>query len=295
MSGVELLAADFQQQRPRLQAVAYRMLGSLADADDAVQEAWIRVSRADSESVENLGGWLTTVTARVCLDMLRAREARREQPFAGHLPDPVVTSAATDADPEQQALVADAVGIALLVVLDTLSPAERLAFVLHDTFGVPFDQIGPMVDRSPEAARKLASRARQRIQGAHAVPDPDIAQQRDVVNAFLAAAQEGNFERLVALLHPDAVLRADTGLANPILEQHGAHAVAEMATNFAKLAPFAHPVLINGAVGVLIAPEGNPFALNAYTVVDGRISAINVLADQERIRKLDLSGLARPG
>jgi RNA polymerase sigma factor (sigma-70 family) len=286
MSNVQLPAEDFEQYRRHLRAVAYRMLGSLTDADDAVQEAWIRVSRADRDSVENLGGWLTTVTARVCLDMLRSRRARPEQPLEIHLPDPIVTSA--DDDPEQQALLVDAVGIALLVVLDRLSPPERLAFVLHDTFGVPFEQIAPLVDRTPEAARKLASRARQRVQGAHATPDPDIARQRQVVNAFLAAAREGDFDGLLAVLHPDVVLRADFGADNDIIERNGVQAVTEMVSNFASLAAFAHPVLINGAVGVLIAPEGKPFALNAYTVVDDKITAIHILADQARISQLDL-------
>lgn len=281
-----MLAADFHQHRPHLRAVAYRMLGSLPDAEDAVQEAWLRVNRANSDSVENLGGWLTTVTARVCLDMLRSRRARPEHPLQLHLPDPIVTDPADD--PAEQALLADAVGIALLVVLDRLPPPERLAFVLHDTFGVPFDQIGPLVDRTPEAARKLASRARRRVQDAHSTPDPDIATQRRVVDAFLTAAREGDFEALLAILHPDAVLRADFGADNDIIERTGAHAVAGMASSFAHLAPFAHPVLINGAAGVLVAPDGTPFAVNAFTVVDGQITAIHVLADQARISRLDL-------
>lgn len=289
MRNFQLLADDFEQYRRHLRAVAYRMLGSLTDADDAVQEAWIRVSRVDPDSVENLGGWLTTVTARVCLDVLRSRRARPEQPLEIHLPDPIVTSA--DDDPEQQALLADAVGIALLVVLDRLSPPERLAFVLHDTFGVPFEQIAPLVGRTPEAARKLASRARQRVQGAHATPDPDITRQRQVVDAFLAAAREGDFDRLLAVLHPDVVLRADFGADNDIIERNGVEAVTEMVSSFASLASFAHPVLINGAVGVLIAPEGKPFALNAYTVVDDKITAIHILADQARISQLDLPAI----
>lgn len=286
MSNVHLPADDFEQYRRHLRAVAYRMLGSLTDAEDAVQEAWIRVNRADRDSVENLGGWLTTVTARVCLDMLRARRARPEQPLEIHLPDPIVTGA--DDDPEQQALLADAVGIALLVVLDRLSPAERLAFVLHDTFDVPFEQIAPLVDRTPEAARKLASRARRRVQGAHATPDPDIARQRRVVDAFLAAAREGDFDGLLAVLHPDVVLRADFGADNDIIERTGVEAVAEMVSTFAGLASFARPVLINGAVGALVAPAGKPFALNAYTVVDDKITAIHILADRARISRLDL-------
>ncbi len=289
MSNVQLLAEDFEQYRGHLRAVAYRMLGSLNDAEEAVQEAWIRVSRADRDSVENLGGWLTTVTGRVCLDMLRSRRARPEQPLEIHLPDPIVTSA--DDDPEQQALLADAVGIALLVVLNRLSPDERLAFVLHDTFGVPFEQIAPLVDRTPEAARKLASRARRRVQGAHATPNPDLAQQRQVVDAFLAAAREGDFDGLLAILHPDVVLRADLGADKDIIERHGIEAVAEMVSTFASLAAFARPVLINGGVGVLIAPEGKPFALNAYTVVDDKITAIHILADPARISQHDLPAI----
>lgn len=289
MSDLEPLTADFEQHRLHLRAVAYRMLGSLADAEDAVQEAWIRVSRADRDSVENLGGWLTTVTARVCLDMLRSRRARPAQPLELHLPDPIVTS--PDDDPERQALMADAVGIALLVVLDRLSPAERLAFVLHDTFAVPFEQIGPLLERTPDAARKLASRARRRIQGARATPDPDIAKQRRVVDAFLAAAREGDFNKLLAVLHPDVVLRADFGADNDIIERTGSQAVAEMASNFANLAPYTHPVLINGAVGVLVAPNDKPFALNAYTIVDNRITAIHVFAAQARIKRLNLPPL----
>ena len=248
------LAERFEEHRPRLRAVAYRMLGSLSEADDAVQDAWLRLSRADTGGVENLGGWLTTVVARVCLNMLRSREPRREEPLDVHVPDPIV-SPRTGGDPEQEALLADSVGLALLVVLDTLTPAERLAFVLHDMFAVPFEEIAPMIERSPAAARQLASRARRRVQGQAPAPDPDLARQREVVDAFFAAARDGDFDALVAVLDPDVVLRADGGAARArqTVVIRGARAVAGQARHSPRrLAPFVRPALVNGAAGVVV-------------------------------------------
>jgi RNA polymerase sigma factor (sigma-70 family) len=272
--------------------VAYRMLGSLGEADDAVQEAWLRLSRSDTSEVENLGGWLTTVVGRVCLDMLRSRRSRREEPLDAHVPEPIV-SREDDADPEHQALLADSVGLALLVVLETLAPAERLAFVLHDMFAVPFDEIAPIVGRSPAAARQLASRARRRVQGVAPVPDTDVARQREVVNAFIAAAREGDFEALLEVLDPDVVLRADRGAvpAGASTVIRGATAVAENATSFASLAPFGRPALVNGAAGMVVAPHGRPYAVMGFTVRGGRIVEIDVLADPARLQGLDLTVL----
>jgi RNA polymerase sigma factor (sigma-70 family) len=274
------LARRFEDHRGRLRAVAYRMLGSASEADDAVQEAWLRLSRSDADAVENLGGWLTTVVARVCLNMLEARRSRREEPVGGDLPDPVAHRG-DDHDPEQQALAAEGVGLALLVVLDTLTPAERLAFVLHDLFAVPFEEIAPIVDRSPAAARQLASRARRRVQGAPP-PDADLARQRAVVDAFLAASRQGDFEALLALLDPDVVLRADpaavrTGAA---AEVRGAAAVAG---TFSGRAQTARPALVDGAPGAVWAPGGRPRVAFGFTVADGRILAIDLLADPERL------------
>jgi RNA polymerase sigma factor (sigma-70 family) len=274
------LARRFEDHRGRLRAVAYRMLGSASEADDAVQEAWLRLSRSDADAVENLGGWLTTVVARVCLNMLEARRSRREEPVGGDLPDPVAHRG-DDHDPEQQALAAEGVGLALLVVLDTLTPAERLAFVLHDLFAVPFEEIAPIVDRSPAAARQLASRARRRVQGAPP-PDADLARQRAVVDAFLAASRQGDFEALLALLDPDVVLRADpaavrTGAA---AEARGAAAVAG---TFSGRAQTARPALVDGAPGAVWAPGGRPRVAFGFTVADGRILAIDLLADPERL------------
>jgi RNA polymerase sigma factor (sigma-70 family) len=290
MDEKDWLAERFDAHRTHLRAVAYRMLGSRAEADDAVQEAWIRLSRSDADEIENLGGWLTTVVARVSLNMLRSRATRREEPLDEvHVPDPLIARA--DAvDPEQQALLADSVGLALLVVLETLSPAERLAFVLHDMFAVPFEEIGAMVDRSPTAARQLASRARRRVQGAAPPPDADLAEQRRVVDAFFAAAREGDFDGLVAALHPDVVLRSDEG-AKRSLVVHGAENVARRAMTFARLSPFVRPALINGAAGVVVAPGGRPFSIMGFTVRGGRIVAIDALADPERLRDLDLTVL----
>jgi RNA polymerase sigma-70 factor (ECF subfamily) len=276
MTQNELLAREFEATRPHLRAVAYRMLGSLNEADDAVQEAWLRLSRSDSDEIDNLGGWLTTVVARISLDMLRSR--RREEPT----PEPIV-SRADGLEPEHEALLADSVGLALLVVLETLSPAERLAFVLHDMFAVPFDEIGAMVDRSPEAARQLASRARRRVRGSPTEPDPDVARQREVVDAFFAAAREGDFDALVAVLHPDVVVRSDRD------ERRGAEAVASQAMRFAHLAPYVRPALVNGAAGVVVIPPSGPFAVMAFTVAHGKVVAIDAIAGRERLSRLDLS------
>jgi RNA polymerase sigma factor (sigma-70 family) len=284
----EFLAGRFESNRPRLRAVAYRMLGSVSEADDAVQEAWLRLSRSDASAVENLEGWLTTVVARVSLDILRSRKARHEEPLQGHVPEPVV-SREDEADPEHEALLADSVGLAMLVVLDNLAPAERLAFVLHDMFAVPFDEIASIVERSPDAARQLASRARRRVRGSAPVPDPDLGRQREVVDAFLAAARNGDFDALVAVLDPDVVLRADRGPARPgSVEVHGAEEVARRALSFARLAPAARPALVNGAAGFVVAPGGRPFAVVGFTVTDGKVVEIDLLADRERLSALDL-------
>jgi RNA polymerase sigma-70 factor (ECF subfamily) len=285
MTQNELLAREFEATRPHLRAVAYRMLGSLNEADDAVQEAWLRLSRSEPGEIDNLGGWLTTVVARISLDMLRSRRSRREEP----IPEPIVDRA-DGLEPEHEALLADSVGLALLVVLETLSPAERLAFVLHDMFAVPFDEIGPMVDRSPEAARQLASRARRRVQGTPTEPDPDLARQREVVDAFFAAARDGDFDALVAVLHPDVVVRSETPAGRA--ERRGAEVVARQAMSFAHLAPYVRPALINGAAGVVVTPEGRPFSVMAFTVVDGKVVAIDAIADPERLSRLDLSTFA---
>ena len=286
------LDRQFDANRTHLRGVAYKMLGSLSEADDAVQETWLRLSRTDTAEIENLTGWLTTVTARVCLNMLRSRESRREESLSIHLPDPIVSNE-NGVDPEHQALLADSVGLALLVVLETLTPAERLAFVLHDMFAMPFEEIAPIVDRSPAAARQLASRARRRVQVSAAVPDADLSRQREVVDAFLAAARAGDFEALLAVLDPDVVLRADRGAAatGALQEVRGAHAVAERALTFARFADYGRVALVNGAVGVVTAPEGQPFAVMGITVTGGKIVELDVLADPERLRELDLTVL----
>jgi RNA polymerase sigma factor (sigma-70 family) len=289
------LAERFQAHRPRLRAVAYRLLGSANEADDAVQEAWLHLSRADPSGVDNLGGWLTTVVARVCLDLLRARRSRREEPVGVHLPDPIL-SGADGVEPEEQALLAEGVGLALLVVLDTLAPAERLAFVLHDMFAVPFEEIAPIVGRSPAAARQLASRARRRVQGAAPVPDADLARQRAVVDAFFAAARGGDFAALLGLLDPDVMVRADAGavpLGAPRVVR-GAAAVAEQvlaAGGFGRFGQSARPVLVNGAAGVVLVARGRPVAVVGFTVRGGRIIAIDILADPARLRRVDLAAL----
>ncbi len=301
----DLLAGRFEANRTRLRAVAYRMLGSTSGADDAVQEAWLRLSRSSGTGdVENLGGWLTTVVGRVCLDMLRSRRSRREESLESppgelqrvHVPDPVV-GRADGGDPEHEALLADSVGLALLVVLETLSPAERLAFVLHDTFAVPFDEIAPIVGRSPAATRQLASRARRRVRGAAPVPDADLGRQREVVDAFLAASRGGDFGALLAVLDPEVVLRADYGAGPPGLPAvaskvvRGSRAVAEQALTFSRFAPFARPALVNGVAGVVTAPGGEPLAVMGFTVTRGKIVEIDILADPERLRQLDLSAI----
>jgi RNA polymerase sigma factor (sigma-70 family) len=282
------LAERFEEHRAHLRAVAYRMLGSLTEADDAVQEAWLRLSRTDAGKVENLGGWLTTVVARVSLNMLRSRKARREEPIDLRFPDPIVDRA-DGLDPEHEALLADSVGLALLVVLETLSPPERLAFVLHDIFAVPFDEIAPIVDRSPEAARQLASRARRRIQSENTVPDADLDEQRRVVDAFLAAAREGDFEGLLELLGPDVVSRADFGREGGSREVRGARAVAGQALFYTRMGMVMQPALVNGAAGGVAIRDGEPFAVGAVTVRGGRIVALDFFADPERLRQLDLT------
>jgi RNA polymerase sigma factor (sigma-70 family) len=284
----EQLADRFEANRSHLRAVAYRMLGSVSEADDAVQESWLRLSRSKTDELENLRAWLTTVVARVSLDMLRSRKSRREEPLGAHLPEPIV-SREDGVDPEHEALLADSVGLALLVVLEALTPAERLAFVLHDMFAVPFDEIAPIVGRSPTAARQLASRARRRVRAAPA-PDVDLARQREVVDAFLAAARDGAFDALVALLDPDVVMRVDRDSGAP-REFRGAPSVAEQVLTFARGAQFARPALVNGAAGFVVAPRGRPVAVAGFTVAGGRIVAMDVLADPARLRELDLTVL----
>jgi RNA polymerase sigma-70 factor (ECF subfamily) len=290
----DALADQFEEQRPHLRSVAYRMLGSVTEADDAVQDAWLRLSRADRSDVQNLGAWLTTVVARVCLNMLRAREQRREDPFEVRVPDPIV-SPETGVDPEHEALLADSVGLALLVVLESLTLAERVAFVLHDLFAVSFDEIAPLIERTPAATRQLASRARRRVQGQAPAPDPDLARQREVVDAFFAASRNGDFEALVAVLDPDVVLRSDGGTARPRLNLvlRGAPAVAGQAFTAGRLSPFVRPALINGAAGVVVAAPGRLMFVMAFTVTGGKIVAIDVLADPDRLQAIDLSVLDR--
>jgi RNA polymerase sigma-70 factor, ECF subfamily len=288
MDNNEWLADRFEEHRAHLRAVAYRMLGSLAEADDAVQDTWLRVSLAGASEVENLGGWLTTIVARVCLNMLRSRNVRREDFVVSHLPDPVITPEG-ELQPEEEALLADSVGLALLVVLDTLSPAERLAFVLHDMFQLPFDEIAPMVGRSPAAARQLASRARRRVKGAEIpAPDPDLARQRDVVDAFFLAARGGDFDALVELLHPDVVLRSDFGARRPASSgvTRGAAAVAGQALRGAIPAALVRPALVNGSAGAVITVGGRPFAVMGFTVKEGKIVEIDAIADPERVRRI---------
>ena len=290
MNEGDWLAERFEAHRPRLHAVAHRMLGSAAEADDAMQEAWLRLSRSGAEGVENMGGWLTTIVARVCLDLLRSRRSRREEPAGEHLPEP-----ASDADPEQQVLLADSVGLALLVVLDTLTPAERLAFVLHDMFDVPFDQIAPVIERSPAAARQLASRARRRVRGAGIqAPDSDIARQREVVDAFFAAAHRGDFDALVAVLDLDVVLRSDggTALREASVVLHGPAAVIDHGLRNHQPSALFRPALVNGAAGLVVILDGQPVAVVGFTVSRGKITEIDVLADPERLLRLDPASLA---
>jgi RNA polymerase sigma factor (sigma-70 family) len=289
MSEHELLAQRFEQERTHLKAVAYRMLGSLTEADDAVQDAWLRVSRADSGGIENMRGWLTTIVARICLNRLKSRNSRPEEPLGPHLPDPIV-SPEDGVDPEHEALLADSVGLALLVVLDALAPAERLAFVLHDMFAVPFDEIAPIIERSPAATRQLASRARRRIQGATPFPDADVRSQREIIDAFLAASRRGDFEALITLLDPDVVLRTDAGAILPGASRmvRGAAAVAQQTVTFTKSRRGeAKPALVNGAAGVVWASRNRPFSVVGFTVRHGRIAEIDVLADPARLRRID--------
>ena len=289
----EWLAEQFEQHRAHLRAVAYRMLGSASEAEDAVQDSWIRLGRTDVSAVENLRAWLTTVVARVCLDMLRTRTSRREDPLDTHVPDPVIARA--DEDPESDAMVADSVGLALLVVLETLEPAERLAFVLHDVFGMTFDEIAPIVDRSAVAARQLASRARRRVQGQAPTSDPDLRTQRRVIDAFLAAVREGDFEALVAVLDPAIVLRADGGAVKGMSRLvRGAQAVASQAATFSKLALSNQVVLVNGNIGVVSRlPDGRAFSVIGFTIASGKVVEMDILADPDRLSRLDLSAIER--
>ena len=293
MAESDRLIEGFAENRTRLRAVAYRMLGSFAEADDAVQEAWLRLTKADSSEVDNLGAWLTTIVARVCLNVLRSRRTRPEEPFGAHLPDPVISR--TDrTSPEDEALLTDSVGLALQVVLDTLTPAERLAFVLHDMFDLPFDDIAPIVGRSSTSARQLASRARRRVRGADVPrPDADLGRQREVVDAFFAAARRGDFDALVTVLDPDVVERVDAGTARPDISGmvRGARVVAGRAIMFDQPSPRLRPVLVNGAAGVVVIVRGQPFAVMAFTVSDGTIVEIDVLADPDRLNRLDLAVL----
>jgi len=285
MNEHEVLAQQFEEHRSQLRAVAYRMLGSLSEADDAVQETWLRLSRSDTDAVENLGGWLTTVVARVSLNMLRSRRTRHEESLDVRMPEPIVDRA-DGTDPEHEALLADSVGLALLVVLETLNPAERLAFVLHDMFAVPFDEIAPIVDRSAEAARQLASRARRRVQGENAIPDADLDTQREVVDAFIAAAREGDFKALLEVLDPDVVRRADRG-ATPVVR--GAANVARQALAFSRLDIEVRPALVNGAVGTVTLRDGRPFAIAGFTIRNRKIVEMDIIADPERLNQLDLT------
>ena len=290
MDQQEWLAGQFEEHRPHLRAVAYRMLGSLSEADDALQNAWLRLSRVDTSEVENPRAWLITIVARVALNTLRARKTRREQPLDVHVPDPIIDPA-DGIDPEHEALLADSVGLALLVVLETLSPAERLAFVLHDMFGVPFEEIAPIVERSPEATRQFASRARRRVRGAP-VPDADLAAQWEVVEAFLAAARDGDFDALVAVLDPDVVLRGDAGLSDLSRRVQGAKAVAGQALYWSQIGLTIRRALVNGAPGIVSIRDGKPFSVGAFTVENGKIVEIDFLADPERIAQFDLTLLS---
>ena len=294
MSTPERLAGQFEQHRSHVRAVAYRMLGSVSEADDAVQEAWLRMSRADVSGVENLRAWLTTVVSRICLDMLRTRASRREDPLDVHVPDPIVRPIGREsAGPEKDAMLADSVGLALLVVLERLDPAERLAFVLHDVFGMSFDEIAPVVDRSVDATRQLASRARRRVQGQTPSSDADLRKQRSVVDAFLAAVKDGDFARLVDVLHPDIVLRADGGAAKSMSRVvRGAQAVMAQAEAFSKAQLSSQVVLVNDSVGVISRlPDGRILSVIAFTIEEGRVIGMDILADPDRIARLDLSAL----
>jgi RNA polymerase sigma factor (sigma-70 family) len=292
MNEYDWMAERFEAHRGHLRAVAYRMLGSLSEADDAVQEAWLKLTRADTRDVTNLGGWLTTVVGRVCLDMLRSRKARHEEPLGVHVPDPII-SRADGADPEQEALLADSVGLALLVVLEQLAPAERLAFVLHDTFAMPFEEIGPILGRSPAAAKQLASRARRRVRGAEPASDGDVASQRAVVEAFLRAARGGDMDGLLEVLDPDVVARSDTGARHAGVVVRGAATIARNALTYSRMAGAGGLALVNGAPGV-VAFEGDRLVSGmAFTIRGGRVTALDILADRERLAHLDVSPLGR--
>ncbi|MFF2038927.1 sigma-70 family RNA polymerase sigma factor [Kitasatospora sp. NPDC058170] len=291
-----LLTERFEEHRPHLRAVSYRMLGSISEAEDALQEAWLRLERTDISEVENLGGWLTTVVTRLCLNMLRAREQRREDPLEIRMPDPVIGREGV-IDPEREVLLADSVGLALLVVMESLSPAERIAFVLHDMFAVPFDEIAPVIEKSTAATRQLASRARRRVQGQAPAPDRDLVRQRAAVDAFFAASRDGDFEALVAVLDPDVVLRSDgvVGRVRQAVVLNGARTVASQAVMYSSLAPFVRPALVNGAAGVVVVADGRTLSVMAFTVVGGKVVAIDVLTDPERLAGLDLAGVDLAG
>jgi RNA polymerase sigma factor (sigma-70 family) len=293
MAESDWLAERFEEHRSHLRAIAYRMLGSISEADDAVQDAWLRFSQADTSRVENLGGWLTTIVARVCLNLLRTRRQRGEQSLEGRLPEPII-SPADSPDPQQEALLGDAVGLAMLVVLDRLAPAERVAFVLHDVFGVPFDEIGPIVGRTAPAARQLASRARRRVRGTAPMPDAGLRQQRRVVEAFRAASRDGNFDALLALLDPRVVARADIGVLAPRAPRtvRGAEAVAAQAIGFRKLAQDARPAMVNGTAGLVVIRDGQPFAVLGFSIAGGRIVELDIFSDPARLGDLDLAALA---
>jgi RNA polymerase sigma-70 factor (ECF subfamily) len=290
MDEQKTLVDAFEGQRTRLRAVAYRMLGSQAEADDAVQESWLRLSRAGADGVDNLGAWLTTTVARIALDKLRQRKSRSEDPIGVRVPEPLITRADT-IDPEQQLLLADSIGLALFVVLETLTPSERLAFVLHDMFAMPFEEIAPIVGVSATATRQLASRGRRRVQGSPITPDADLARQREVVDAFIAASREGNFDALLALLDPDVVLRADVGesTSGKSREVRGADEVTQQARSFSRLARFAEPALVHGAAGLVVSSNGRTLSVMGFTVVAGKIVAIDILADPVRLQRLDLA------
>ncbi|HVH68607.1 MAG TPA: sigma-70 family RNA polymerase sigma factor [Gemmatimonadales bacterium] len=288
MNERDYLAQRFEENRPHLRSVAYRMLGSLSEVDDAVQEAWLRLSRTDTTGIENVGGWLTTVVARVCLDMLRSRKSRREEPFTPDAPEPVANGT-RGSSPENEALLADSVGLALLVVLDRLTPAERLAFVLHDMFDMPFEEIAPIVGRSATATRQLASRARRRVRGGASAPPPDLVRQREVVDAFLAALRGGDFEGLLAVLDPDVVVRADAAVASGAPVIRGAAAWAKQAVVFGKAARLLRLALVNGAIGVVMAPRGRLVRALRFTIANGKITQIEIIGDLARLGELDLS------
>jgi RNA polymerase sigma factor (sigma-70 family) len=287
MNEREYLAERFEEHRSHLRAVAYRMLGSLSDVDDAVQEAWLRLSRAEDAGIHNLGGWLTTVVARVCLDMLRSRQSRREEPFAPNAQEEPAATGTPASSPEQEVLLADSVGLAMLVVLDRLTPAERLAFVLHDMFAVPFEEIAPIVGRSAEATRQLASRARRRVRGGGSEPTSDLVRQREVVDAFLAALRGGDFEGLLAVLDPDLVVRTD--MAGALAEVRGAAVWAKQAVAFGQLARLVRPALVNGAIGVVMAPRGRLSRALTFRIVNGKITEIEVIGDSARLGELEVS------